>query len=636
MNEFETEFDKIIEDPEVTTSIQRTVGYVGKPGLDLREGFDRLDYENSRLEEIMPRTRKGIQAACQEAYKAVPLVKNTIDLMTDLVIQGIDVVAKTNERFYKKWFRETVNGVDRSERIVSLLYRAGTVIAKRGMGRLNLPRNPEIPIKYTLLNPIAIDVVRDPVQEIKSDENRKYVLTIPDSMNEAMGYSSGWQTHDLRVDPFGAGFSVYKNPATRQLQIPLNRKDISILAYKRDDWEVWGQPICYSILDDLNLMQKMRLADLSALDGAVSKIRLWKLGDLDAKIRPTRAMYAKLADALKRFVPGGVTDIIWGPAIDFKESNSESHHFLGEEKYIIPIKNILFGLGLPNVLHGFGKIAGASNNVVEMRIMVHRLKYVRQLLIQFWRQEFKMLSKAMGFRDVAELVFDVNFLEDESGIYQALLGAIDRNVISHELLQERFGAVPEVEKIRIRRQEKEMQKGKIPPKASPFHEPNLDKKYQQQLMMKLFELGELTDEQVSEIIGEDVRMPKESRPGGEAGPGRPPGSKDAEPRKRRVLKASAVLGKDYDTRFDWAAESLGKILSVFREMKLSYSDPALMKCAFGILTNMQYGDSISTKQIQQVAANNPEIPDEYQMLINSVPEVNEKVLCAAYALLDLQ
>ena len=41
-----------------------------------------------------------------------------------------------------------------------------------------------------------------------------------------------------------------------------------------------ANPLVYAILDDIVMLEKMRLADMSALDGAISNIRLWTLGNL--------------------------------------------------------------------------------------------------------------------------------------------------------------------------------------------------------------------------------------------------------------------------------------------------------------------------------------------------------------------
>ena len=76
--------------------------------------------------------------------------------------------------------------------------------------------------------------------------------------------------------------------------IPLDPDKVSVYYYKKDDWLVWANPMIYAILDDIIMLEKMKLADISALDGAISNIRLWSLGDLDNKILPTKAAINKL------------------------------------------------------------------------------------------------------------------------------------------------------------------------------------------------------------------------------------------------------------------------------------------------------------------------------------------------------
>jgi hypothetical protein len=97
--------------------------------------------------------------------------------------------------------------------------------------------------------------------------------------------------------------------------------------YKKDDWSVWANPMIHAILDDITMMEKMKLADMSALDGAISNIRLWRLGSLEHKIAPTRAAVDKLRDVLASNVGGGTMDLVWGPELDFKESTSQIYHF---------------------------------------------------------------------------------------------------------------------------------------------------------------------------------------------------------------------------------------------------------------------------------------------------------------------
>ena len=77
----------------------------------------------------------------------------------------------------------------------------------------------------------------------------------------------------------------------------------------------------------------MKLADLAALDGAISSVRLWTLGDFDQKIVPTKAGLNEVRDILASNVGGGTMDLVWGPELKFTESQSQVYKFLGSEKY---------------------------------------------------------------------------------------------------------------------------------------------------------------------------------------------------------------------------------------------------------------------------------------------------------------
>ena len=103
--------------------------------------------------------------------------------------------------------------------------------------------------------------------------------------------------------------------------------------YKKDDWQEWADPMTYACFNDLILYERLKLADKTALDGAISKIRIFKLGSLEHKLAPTPAAASTLQSILGANVGGGTTDIVWGPDIELLETGTDVQRFLGEEKY---------------------------------------------------------------------------------------------------------------------------------------------------------------------------------------------------------------------------------------------------------------------------------------------------------------
>ena len=106
-------------------------------------------------------------------------------------------------------------------------------------------------------------------------------------------------------------------------KVPLSSDDVAFYYYKKDDWLLWANPMIHAILDDIIMLEKMKLADLAALDGAISNVRLWTVGDLEHKIIPTKAAINKLRDILASNVGGGTMDLVWGPELKFTESQSQ-------------------------------------------------------------------------------------------------------------------------------------------------------------------------------------------------------------------------------------------------------------------------------------------------------------------------
>jgi hypothetical protein len=460
-----------------------------EPNKSVRTSITRNDYYRFRPEESMPTRQKRIMKMCMDAYDRVGIVRNVIDLMGDFGAQGIDIVHpnKAIERFYRKWFNQ-INGAERSERFLNYLYRCGNVVVKRRTAKINAAKESElraagadmdipsqkyakreIPWAYDFLNPLAVDVLNYYNGMFIGDP--KYVLNLSKTTYDS--FTSSNVTSSVSFSKLPS--DIQKQITNGKRQLPLDPEKISVFNYKKDDWLIWANPMIYAILDDLIMLEKMKLADLAALDGAISQIRLWRVGSLDHKIIPKRDVINKLRDILASNTGGGTMDLVWGPELDFKESQSQVYKFLGSEKYQPVLTSIYAGLGIPPTLTGAaGSSGGYSNNYVSLKTLIERLEYGRGILAQFWQKEIEIVQKAMGFRLPAKIRFDSIILSDESAAKQLLINLADRDIISHETILERFGEMPEIEKIRIRREEQSRRSDSVTPKkASPYHNPNI-------------------------------------------------------------------------------------------------------------------------------------------------------------------
>ena len=577
---------------------------IAPQNTSVRDGFDKRDYDYFRPGEASPRTQRDVIAGCMQAYDKIGIIRNVIDTMGDFAAGGIDL-AHPNPRIeavYKKWAK-IVGMKERSERFANTLCRTGNVIIKRhkailpdayrqkidlamgstgGNGDIKpqkpMPLKPgEIPWKYTILNPLQVDVIGGDLAPFIGQLGFSYALLLPAALIRKIKHPANDAEMALikKLPP-----KVRQGLKDGNRSVPLDDDELSVFYYKKDDWQVWANPFFYSILDNLITLKKMELADRAALDGALSHIRLWRLGSLENRILPTAAGIAQLSTLLLNSSGnGGVLDLIWGPELDLKETSTDVHQFLGSAKYQPLMDQIYAGLGIPPTLTGGENKGGFTNNFISLRVLIERLQYVRNQLTEFWEYEIRLFQRGMGFKQPARLIFDRMTLTDESAILALYLQLLDRNVISAESVQRRFGEMPEIENTRLRRETRMRENGKLPQKVSPFHVPT-----QEQALETIFaqsgaytpsQFGiELQDPKPGEKTPLKVKMdttPPKPAPNGPAQPatpsgvpqqGRPVNSKDSQKRKQKTVKPRSGKTNAFLDALLWAEAAQEKIAEV--------------------------------------------------------------------------
>ena len=571
--------------------------------ISVRDGFNRADYEYFRPDESVPKEQKAAVSACMESYKKVGLIKNVIDLMSDFGCQGVKLVHPNPriQKFYRGWFKK-VEGRHVSERFLNMLYRAGNVVVKRATIKINVknqkeyqtigaPLGPDmdleeeikmlkkvIPGKYSFLSPLSIEIIGGELAQFAGSPS--YGIKIPSKLKRQILHPKNEIEKQLiaKLPP-----EIVAAAKEGKEIVPLDSDKLRVFHYKKDDWQAWAYPMIYAILDDVILLEKMKLADLAALDGAISQVRLWRLGSLEHEIFPTDAAVQKLADILMSNPGGGAFDLIWGPELDFKESGTNVHQFLGSTKYDPVWNSIYAGLGVPPTLTGAATASGFTNNYISLKTLVQRLEYGRDILRSFWEKEIALLQKSMGFRLPASVQFDRMVLSDESAEKALLIQLADRGLISSETLQERFGEIPEIEKIRSRREDKAREKGSMSHKASPWHNPekehDLTKIAMQRGMVTPSEVGlELEERKEGETTPQEdmkeAQKQKVSVPEKKTGipqQGRPKNSKDGKTRDQRTPKPTASADiEDFITKSMWAKAAQSQISDIVTPAMLGH------------------------------------------------------------------
>lgn len=629
---------------------------VYSPNISIRDGYSRGDYDYYRPDDRIPTDDKGKIAACMCLYKQSGngIISNIVDLMGDLVVQGIDVVHRNRkkEKFAKSWFHKTVKGPNFSERFANFFCRVGNNIIKRDTGKISLKVSRkmykgdgsvdiaelpqvvkrEIPIRYTIYNPLYLEVMTPELAMFVDSSNIQFGLKLPAEIIKKINSPFTNQEKDLlKLVPTEIVNAVRRGESL----IPLDADKVRAFFYKKDDWEIWATPMTYRVLTDVQTLNKMKLSDLSAIDGVLAQVRLWKIGSSkDGGPRPTQAAMNKLAQMLMNGTSGGILDIIWGDDIDVQEISSSLHNFLGETKYAPLLNAIYTGLGIPPLFTGATSQGSFTSNFLAIKTFIVRLQYIRDKLEEFWNYELQLLQKAMGWDEPAVLTFDRMTLNDEASILQIMLHMVDRGILSDEAMQEMVGAIPEIEKFRTQREYKDREKKIVQPKASPFHKPD----YESSWIEKFIQMGEVTPSQV------DIEL-KDKKPGektpneiqvdlGIKGPkntndlgGRPNGMKDKTKRKQKVVKPQRGVSQLINNIL-WSTNAQESINNIVTPLYLGMVNKknlrqltqeefsGLESLKFGILSNLELNEVIDEEKMNRVICEGKvAVPEFMKMLM---------------------
>lgn len=624
--------------------------------ISSRSSFTRRNYERFRPNESIPKKPKEIIQACMEAYRKVGIVRNVIDLMGDFGSQGIKLVHPnpTIQKFYKNWFKK-VHGLERSERFLNLLYRSANVIVQRKTAKITIsdkklliaqgklhededfPKDIEItksviPIKYIFLNPLNIEVTNPELLQFFGLQQLS--LKVTSILRQAVVSPSGSLGRNLIRKLPADMIKVIKSGGD---VIPLDMEKVSSYYYKKDDWKSWADPLVYSIMDDLILLEKMKLADLAALDTAISQVRLWSLGDLEKGIIPTDTAINKLNNMLMTNAGGGGFDIIWGPDLKISTLDSEVHKFLGSEKYDAPLNSIYAGLGVPPTLTGSSNASGFTNNFISLKTLINRLEYGRSILREFWQKEIELVRKAMGFKEGAQIQFDHMALTDEAAEKKLLMDLWDRNIISDEGLLCAFNQFPDLELLRNRREVRQRKRGNRPPKAGPYANP--EKLHD--LIKIALQKGLLAPEDVGigvddvnmtpfkqQIDSVNKRMENSQKNKGESGEGRPLNSRDKNGRKSKApsIRTSANNVGDLLGRLVWTKNAQSFISDTITPFILKHYNKKNLRqlssdeiskvenLKFGVLSNIEYGTDLTKDKINYIIKGGAKLNKSYKTI----------------------
>lgn len=425
-----------------------------------RAAFMAGDFYRQRPFEMLPTRFRDVVFACRMAYTSKGIIRNIIDMMTDFAVEGLKLIHpdKKVEAFLRVWAKK-VKLSDAVSEFVRHMLVDGNVVVMRTKAKITDPvkqqwqekalgermekiyvenrgKKNEIPWQYHFLNVAALYWVGGEANITNS--SRGLAFKPAETLIQAIRTPRDIFQQQLVNNLPQKIRDAVQNTGNQGNIIFLDMEDLTVIHNKKDSWEDWGIPFLYSILADIQFKDKLRMAENAALDGMINVIRLWRLGDHKEGFMPAEAALDKLEHILTGNTGGGAIDIIWDSLIDMKEFYPPIEKILGPEKYTQVNRDILIGMGVPEVLIG-GDGAKFSNSWIQLKTVIERLGYLRGKVTEWLENEMRVLCEAMDIDMMPLIRFNNGNLEDQNVARKLVLGLLDRNIISVEAVHNVYG-----------------------------------------------------------------------------------------------------------------------------------------------------------------------------------------------------
>jgi len=440
----------------------------------VRQPFSKDDYEYFRPNESIPGRFNDLIKMCRSSYHKMGIIRNVIDLMTDFVSDGFKVVDADPERnkFFQLWLKQT-NFTDIIQEFTKHYLIDNNVVLKRITAKMTKSvqsvweksiagadvkmykpikefGTKEIPWRYSFLNIVNLNWTGGELGKLTGTSGLS--ITLSPNIISKIRSKVKMDAESVKDLPEDFRKQVLSGQAN---SFELDMSKIYMAHGTKNSWDFWASPTLEAILSDVLYKQKLRQAEMSALDGVINVIRLWKLGDHKAGILPDQGAVDKLLNILQANTGGGAMDLVWDSMIEMQPFYPPIDKILGSDKYEQVNKDILIGLGVPEVLLG-GKGANFSNSFIQLKTLVEKLENVRRKLFAFINNELSIVCESMGFDSLPVVQFG-SIADDEGTTKKLIVGLLDRGIVSAETVLEIYGHDFKIEKKRLEDQKNQFE-----------------------------------------------------------------------------------------------------------------------------------------------------------------------------------
>ena len=350
--------------------------------------------------------------------------------MTELSVSDIYLTggSKKSREFFKAFFNK-INLKSLLDRFFREYYRSGNVfmykfekdISREDAKRLtqtyaNTLAKLSLPVRYSILNPADIQVSGN----ISFAASSFYKILNSYEMMRLKNPQTEEDYEILNSLPQETRDQLQNQKVGQNtiLSMPLDPTKISAIFYKKQDYEPFGVPMGYPVLEDINWKAEMKKMDMALTRTMQQMILLVTMGTEPDKGGVNQKNLAAMQNLFENESIGRVLIADYTTKAEFVIPKIAD--LLDPKKYEVVDRDIQMGLN--NVLVGSEKFANQS---AKIDVFIARLTQARETFINdFLIPEIKSIAKRLGLRNYPTPVFEDIKLKDpynNNRIYSRLI-----------------------------------------------------------------------------------------------------------------------------------------------------------------------------------------------------------------------
>lgn len=376
----------------------------------------------------------------QRAYFNVPVVKSTIDIMSEFANSDLYLEGGTEKsrNFTKSWLDKILIEHVKQQFFLEY-YRSGNVLfwridskltadgIKSTIRKFNVSNaaTANLPIRYILLNPVEVaakdSLFFDDTIFVKVLTDYE-ILKLKNPSTETEKELKNSLPKEIKDVINTKGVSTTSN----KVYLELDPKFLHAVFYKKQDYEPLAVPMCFCVLDDINRKMELKKVDQAIVRSVENVILLVTMGAEPDKGGINKNNINAMQDIFRNSSVGRVLVSDYTTKADFVIPDMKK--VLGTEKY--EVLNTDIREGLQNIMIGDSKYSDAQ---LKLRVFFQRLDEARDVFLRdFLQPEINRVCNEFGLRNPPKAKFTELDTMDNEALQKLVTRMMELGILTPE------------------------------------------------------------------------------------------------------------------------------------------------------------------------------------------------------------